>query len=99
MPKAMGKSKRPESLGKSAGAKLTVMRLLLGKSSPEFCSAERTRSRASLTSVSAKPTKVKLGKPLAKCTSTVTDGASSPKTARLCTIAKPVMIFLPNLVH
>jgi hypothetical protein len=31
-----GQSKRPESLGKSAGAKLTVMRLLLGKSKPAF---------------------------------------------------------------
>ena len=27
MPMAMGKSKRPPSLGKSAGARLTVMRL------------------------------------------------------------------------
>jgi hypothetical protein len=93
MPSAIGKSKRPESLGKSAGAKLTVILLLEGKSKPEFCKADRTRSLASFTSVSAKPTKVKLGKPLAKCTSTVTDGASSPKTARLCTIANPVMIF------
>ena len=32
----MAKSKRPESLGTSAGAKFTVMRLLLGNSSPEF---------------------------------------------------------------
>jgi hypothetical protein len=83
MPKAMGKSKRPESLGKSAGAKFTVIRLLLGNSSPVFCSAQRTRSRASLTSVSASPTKVKLGKPFAKCTSTVTAGASKPSNARL----------------
>ena len=33
-------------------------------------SAARTRSRASLTSVSARPTSVKLGRPLARCTST-----------------------------
>jgi hypothetical protein len=45
--------------------------------------AQRTRSRASLTSVSANPTKVKLGKPFAKCTSTVTAGACKPKSARL----------------
>lgn len=61
MPSAMGKSNRPESLGKSAGARFTVMRLLAGNSSPAFWMAERTRSRASLTSVSASPTSVKLG--------------------------------------
>ena len=66
MPMAMGRSKRPESLGKSAGARLTVMRLLLGNDRPAFCMAHRTRSRASLTSVSARPTKVKLGSPFAK---------------------------------
>ena len=65
IPSAMGKSKRPESLGKSAGAKFTVIRWLLGNSKPEFNKAERTRSLASLTSTSAKPTNVKLGKPLA----------------------------------
>ena len=36
MPMAMGRSKRPESLGKSAGARLTVMRLLLGNDRPAF---------------------------------------------------------------
>ncbi|KAF1021333.1 MAG: hypothetical protein GAK30_01954 [Paracidovorax wautersii] len=66
MPSANGRSKRPESLGRSAGARLTVMRLLLGKSKPQLCSAARTRSRASLTSVSARPTSVKLGSPLAR---------------------------------
>ena len=74
MPTAIGKSNRPDSLGKSAGAKLTVMRWLLGNAKPLLRMAERTRSRASRTSVSAKPTKLKLGKPLAKCTSTVTRG-------------------------
>ena len=34
MPRAIGRSKRPESLGKSAGARFTVMRLLCGNSSP-----------------------------------------------------------------
>ena len=36
--------------------------LLLGNSKPEFIIAERTRSRASLTSVSGKPTKAKAGR-------------------------------------
>jgi hypothetical protein len=31
IPSAIGKSKRPDSLGRSAGARLTVMRLLCGK--------------------------------------------------------------------
>ena len=60
MPSAMGRSKRPDSLGKSAGARLTVMRRA-GMSKPQFCSAARTRSRDSLTSVSGKPTIVKEG--------------------------------------
>ena len=83
MPMAIAKSKRPESLGRSAGARLTVMRWLLGKSSPALTMAERTRSRASLTSVSAKPTKVNEGRPLAKCTSTATACAVNPTKTRL----------------
>ena len=55
MPKAMAKSKRPPSLGKSAGAKLTVMRWA-GNSKREFKIAPRTRSLLSLTAVSGKPT-------------------------------------------
>ena len=38
MPSAIGRSKRPESLGRSAGARLTVMRLLCGKSRPQVSS-------------------------------------------------------------
>src|SRR6185312_7863597 len=37
---------------------------------------------------SASPTSVKLGNPLARCTSTVTAAASSPSRARLCTRAR-----------
>ncbi len=83
IPSAIGRLKRPESLGKSAGAKLTVMRLLL--ETPARCFAKRSarRSRASFTSTSASPTKLRLGRPLARCTSTVTAGAASPSRARL----------------
>ena len=88
MPRAIGRSKRPESLGRSAGARLTVIFLLLGNCSPAFSKAERTRSRASFTSTSANPTSVKLGRPLARCTSTVTGGAANPSKARLCTRAR-----------
>src|SRR3990167_2941200 len=71
----------------SAGARLTVMRLFDGNSSALVCSAARTRSRASLTSVSARPTRVKLGRPLARGTSTVTGGERSASRARLWTTA------------
>ena len=44
MPSAIGRSKRPDSFGRSAGARLTVI-LRTGNSKPAFCSAARTRSR------------------------------------------------------
>ena len=57
--------------------------------------AQRTRSLASFTSVSANPTKVKLGNPFAKCTSTVTAGACNPKSARLLINASVInLLFL-----
>ena len=96
MPSAMGRSKRPDSLGRSAGARLTVMRLLCGNAKPLCCSAARTRSRDSLTSVSASPTSVKLGRPLANCTSTCTSGASSASSARLITTASVMRQVLPR---
>ena len=80
MPMAMAKSKRPPSLGKSAGAKLTVIRFA-GNSKPELIKALRTLSFASLTDASGNPTKLKQGRPLDKCTSTVIRGASMPTLA------------------
>ena len=71
------------------------MRLLFGKPSPLCASAARTRSRASLTSVSARPTSVKLGRPLARCTSTCTAGASRPSIARLATTANVMSLPAP----
>ena len=82
MPSAIGKSNRPPSLGRSAGAKLTVIRFA-GNSNRELMIALRTRSRDSLTVVSGKPTNVNRGMPLLMCTSTVTLGASTPTEARL----------------
>ncbi len=92
-PSAIGRSKRPDSLGRSAGARFTVTRLLSGKPKPLCCKAARTRSRDSLTSVSARPTRVKLGSPLASWTSTCTGGASSPSRARLWTRASDMQAF------
>ena len=95
MPSAMGRSKRPESLGKSAGARLTVMRWLCGNCRPLLSKALRTRSRASFTSTSARPTSVNAGRPLARCASTATAGAASPIRARPCTRLNPMLGSLP----
>src|SRR5882672_188416 len=86
IPSAIGRSKRPLSLRSSAGARLTVMRRA-GNSKREFTSAARTRSRLSFTSVSGRPTMVNEGRPLPRCTSTVTSGALSPASARLWSTA------------
>src|SRR5690606_15373072 len=86
-PRAMARSKRPPSLGRSAGARLRVMRRA-GKSKPEFWIALRTRSLLSLTAVSGRPTRVMPGRPLARCASTLTAGASTPTWARLWTMAR-----------
>jgi hypothetical protein len=45
--------------------------------------ALRTRSRASFTVVSGRPTIVKPGRPLLMCTSTVINGAQTPSAARV----------------
>ena len=55
----------------SAGARFTVMRET-GKLSPEFFIAARTRSRASLTAASGRPTMLKSGSPCAVEHSTLT---------------------------
>ena len=81
-PRAIGKSKRPDSLGISAGDKLTVSRPS-GNSKPLLRIAARTRSRLSRTSASAKPTIPKLGSPRARWVSTRTTGASKPMSERL----------------
>ena len=82
MPRAMGRSNRPPSLGRSAGARLTVMRRW-GNSKPLLTSAERTRSRLSRTAVSPMPTMVKAGSPGARWVSTRTSRAWMPTGERL----------------
>ncbi len=58
----MGRSYDGPSLGRSAGARLTVI-LLAGKSAPEFLIADLTRSLDSSTALSGSPTIVKEGRP------------------------------------
>jgi hypothetical protein len=52
-----------------------------GSARPEAISAERTRSRASDTALSGRPTIAKAGKPGATCTCTSTARASIPSKA------------------
>src|SRR5688572_19703607 len=82
----MGRSKRLGSFGSSAGARFTVIRRA-GNSKCAWLSAARTRSRASRTSVSGRPTMWNDGSPGPRCTSTLTSGASIPASARLATVA------------
>src|SRR5690242_2253495 len=56
-----------------------------GSASPDEVSAARTRSRASDTALSAKPTTLKAGSPGATCTWTVTLRASIPSNATVAT--------------
>jgi len=56
-----------------------------GKASPEAISAERTRSRASETALSGRPTMAKAGMPGATCTCTSTGRTSMPSNATVAT--------------
>jgi len=69
-------------MGISAGARLMVTRRS-GKLNSELVMAALTRSRLSFTAVSGKPTMETPGRPLARCTSTLTSGASNPLLVRL----------------
>ena len=59
MPTAIGKSNPDPSFFRSAGARLTVIRVV-GRSNPEFRIADCTRSRLSRTAVSGRPTMLKM---------------------------------------
>jgi len=61
-PTRIGRSYRVPIFFTWAGARLTVIRLT-GKVKPQFLTAERTRSRASFTAASGRPTMVKAGRP------------------------------------
>ena len=76
---------------RSAGARETVMRRC-GNSKPELRMAALTRSRASCTAVSGKPTIVKAGRPGAMSTSTSTMEPSNPTTAQLRVRASVISI-------
>ena len=76
----MGRSKCEPSLGRSAGERLTVMRRM-GSAMDRAESAARTRSRASDTALSGRPTTPKFGMPGARAHCTSTIRASTPSKA------------------
>ena len=77
MPTSMGRSYTVPAFRRSAGARFTVMRET-GKRKPQFFTAERTRSRASFTAVSGRPTTSKAGRPLERSHSAVTSYPVTP---------------------
>ena len=79
-PRAIGRSKAGPSLRRSAGARFTTTRVS-GTFRLLWRMAERTRSRASCTAASARPTSCRPGKPGARSTSTSTGLASRPCSA------------------
>src|SRR5690606_13629183 len=85
----IGRSKPPPSLGRSAGARFTVMRRF-GNWKPLLTMALLTRSLLSRTAASGSPTMDRAGSPLAMCTSIATAGASMPTAARLWTSASVI---------
>ena len=71
MPSRIGRSYTVPSLRRPAGARFTVMRLT-GYLDPQFFTAARTRSRASRTAASGRPTMSKAGRPPERKHSTLT---------------------------
>ena len=79
---AIARSKPAADFGRSAGARLTVMRRL-GNSRPAHWIAARTRSRLFANGgVAGRPTMVRTGSPGARSTSTVIRRASTPRWRR-----------------
>ncbi len=74
---AIARSNPGPALGRSAGARLAVMRCS-GKVNPELVNAARTRSRDSLTAASGSPTIANPGSPLLTSISTWTGSAWTP---------------------
>ena len=83
---AIGRSYAGPAFLRSAGARLTVIRRI-GNSHPEFLMAARTRSRASCTAASGRPTIVKAGSPGEISTSTSTITPSRPTIAHVLLLA------------
>ncbi len=85
---AIATSSAAPLLRKSAGARLTVM-AYASSSTPRRASALATRTRASRTAASARPTIWKCDGPRWQQTSTRIGCASSPTSALACAVASP----------
>ena len=83
---AIGRSSDAPVLRNSAGARFTVIRRG-GQVKPVFRIAPRTRSRASDSAASGRPTIVSPGRPGATSTSTLTSRPSSPTRVADSTVA------------
>ena len=81
-PRSPGPSPGP-ALRRLAGARLATIRRS-GNSKPQLTSAARTRSRASRTAVSGRPTTEKAGRPRWTSTSTRTGRAAMPSSVKVC---------------
>ena len=83
---AIGRSRPGPALRRLAGARLATIRRS-GNSKPQFVIAARTRSRASLTAASGRPTTEKAGRPRWTSTSTRTGRAEIPSSVNVRAVA------------
>ena len=83
---AIARSIPGPALRRLAGARLTTIRCS-GNSKPQLTSAARTRSRASLTAASGRPTIVNPGRPRWTSTSTRTGRAEMPSRVKVLAVA------------
>ena len=83
---AIARSIPGPALRRLAGARLATIRRR-GNSKPQLASAARTRSRASRTAASGRPTTEKAGSPRWTSTSTLTGRAEMPSRVNVCAVA------------
>ena len=91
---AIARSIPGPALRRLAGARLATIRRS-GNSKPQLTSAARTRSRASLTAASGRPTIEKLGRPRWTSTSTRTGRAEMPSSVNVLAVASTVGTLRP----
>src|SRR5699024_1093134 len=95
---ATARSKADPALGSEAGERLTVRRRA-SQGRPQEVTAARTRSRASDSDASGRPTRMKAGSPLAACASTWTRCPSTPTSATDHVRASPTSAHRPQVLH
>jgi hypothetical protein len=96
MPSAIGRSKRPESLGRSAGARLTVMRLLCGKAKPALLQRRAHPLARFLHLGVGQAHQREAGQAVGQVHLHLHLGAARPSSARLMTTASDMAGVLPG---